>query len=342
MSALTDLFTALANKIRSKTGTATTYTPPQMVSSGIDDVYNAGVAAGTPTLTGDAAASNVLSGKTFYNTTTTKQTGSMTNNGAVSQALNCGESYTVPEGYHNGSGTVTANSLASQTGVDSGKTAIDALHVQSGYQGWVNGNKISGSYNPVIATTIVPGTTPSQVTKNNTYNISTNNGYIIKDYESLYASSDGAYFTAGMIQAQNNGYAYLQKPTGGFTETTLWTNSSPTASSGFAAQTITLSQSVDNFDYIGIKYATYNTKTTTDSAIATNIRSVADFKKSAETAYYPSFLLGYYGSSTRYQRRVKYVSTTQIGFTASQVANASGTDNKSNIPLYVYGLKFTP
>ena len=75
MSALTDLFTAFANKIRSKTGGSATYTPPQMVNA-IDDVYDAGVAAGTPTLTGDATASDVMSGKTFYNNSTTKQTGS--------------------------------------------------------------------------------------------------------------------------------------------------------------------------------------------------------------------------------------------------------------------------
>lgn len=51
MSALTDLFTAFANKIRSKTGGSDTYTPPQMVNA-IDDVYQAGVEAGTtPTQT---------------------------------------------------------------------------------------------------------------------------------------------------------------------------------------------------------------------------------------------------------------------------------------------------
>lgn len=51
MSALTDLFTALANKIRSKTGGSDTYTPPEMVAA-IDNVYDAGVAAGTtPTQT---------------------------------------------------------------------------------------------------------------------------------------------------------------------------------------------------------------------------------------------------------------------------------------------------
>jgi len=50
MSALTDLFTAMANKIRSKTGTQTTYTPAEMVSDGIDDVFDAGVASvPTPT-----------------------------------------------------------------------------------------------------------------------------------------------------------------------------------------------------------------------------------------------------------------------------------------------------
>lgn len=46
MSALTNLFSAMAAKIRSKTGTQTTYTPAQMVSDGIDDVYDAGYAAG--------------------------------------------------------------------------------------------------------------------------------------------------------------------------------------------------------------------------------------------------------------------------------------------------------
>ena len=44
MSALTDLFTSMANKIRSKVGGSQTYTPLQMVSA-IDDVYNAGAAS---------------------------------------------------------------------------------------------------------------------------------------------------------------------------------------------------------------------------------------------------------------------------------------------------------
>lgn len=253
MSALTDLFTALANKIRSKTGGSATYTPPQMVAA-IDDVYDAGVAAGTkptqtksagpnvstnkdvtpdsgyllskvtitplshtgtytpaadtaandmgeyhdkryvntsgmivpsgdkaitangsgidvksfstvsvsvpnPTLSGDAATGNVLNGKTFYNNTYTKQTGTMTNQGAWTSIGNTANATTtknvaIPAGYHNGSGYVQLASLSSQTGVDSGKTAIDASHVHSGYQGWVNGSKVSGSYTPPSAPSI--------------------------------------------------------------------------------------------------------------------------------------------------------------------------------------------
>lgn len=44
MSALTDYFSSLANKIRSKVGGVQTYTPLQMVSA-IDDVYDAGAAS---------------------------------------------------------------------------------------------------------------------------------------------------------------------------------------------------------------------------------------------------------------------------------------------------------
>ena len=60
-------------------------------------------------LTGDAVAANVLSGKTFYNTNLTKVTGTMVNKGAITQTITAGGSYTIPAGYHNGSGKVTAS-----------------------------------------------------------------------------------------------------------------------------------------------------------------------------------------------------------------------------------------
>ncbi len=96
---------------------------------------------GTLELTGNVADSQVLAGRTYYNTDAkTKRTGSMPNQGAKTAALNCGGSYTIPAGYHNGAGKVTANSLASQTSANAA-----AGEILSGKTAFVNGNKITGS-----------------------------------------------------------------------------------------------------------------------------------------------------------------------------------------------------
>ena len=88
---------------------------------------------------GDATASQILSGKTAW-VKGQKITGTMPNRGAVSKTLNAGGSYTIPEGYHNGSGKITASSLASQT--PGNATAND---IASGKTAWVNGKKITGT-----------------------------------------------------------------------------------------------------------------------------------------------------------------------------------------------------
>ena len=67
-------------------------------------------------------------------------TGTMIDRGAVGSSLNCGQSYIIPEGYHNGSGVVTANSLASQT-----SATATANNLSSGVTAWVNGVKITGN-----------------------------------------------------------------------------------------------------------------------------------------------------------------------------------------------------
>ena len=90
--------------------------------------------------TGNAVAADVLDGKTFSNGTQVGLTGGMPNNGAINHTLNAGGSYTIPAGYHNGSGKITVNSLASQTAANAG-----AGQILSGYTAWVNGNKITGS-----------------------------------------------------------------------------------------------------------------------------------------------------------------------------------------------------
>lgn len=96
-----------------------------------------------------AAAGEILSGETAY-VNGAKVTGAMANNGAVSQAINAGGSYTIPAGYHNGSGKVTGNSLASQTSANAG-----AGDIASGKTAWVNGAKVTGTGSMAI---------PAQVT----------------------------------------------------------------------------------------------------------------------------------------------------------------------------------
>lgn len=65
------------------------------------------VTANSVTLSGNAGTGQVLSGYTFYNNNyNSKQTGTMANRGAVSTTVNPGGSYTIPAGYHNGSGKV--------------------------------------------------------------------------------------------------------------------------------------------------------------------------------------------------------------------------------------------
>lgn len=92
---------------------------------------------GTLALTGTAADSQVLAGQTYYNTDAkTKRTGSMVNRGAVSQSLGINGSYTIPAGYHNGSGKVTQSiptrGAATITPGTANQTAISAGYYASG------------------------------------------------------------------------------------------------------------------------------------------------------------------------------------------------------------------
>ena len=97
-------------------------------------------------LGGNAETAHVLTGKTFSsNASGREKAGTMVNQGAKTASLNCGGTYTIPAGYHNGSGKVTANNLASQTAPDSGKSAAGAAQILTGYQAYVNGSKVSGT-----------------------------------------------------------------------------------------------------------------------------------------------------------------------------------------------------
>lgn len=97
-----------------------------LASGGVDDV--------------NFSAGDLLTGKNANNSDGEKVNGTMANNGAVTSTLTAGTSYTIPAGYHNGSGKITANSLASQT---IGNAGADSL--LSGHTAWVFGSKLTGT-----------------------------------------------------------------------------------------------------------------------------------------------------------------------------------------------------
>lgn len=88
-----------------------------------------------------AVSEQVLSGSSFFaGENDDLQEGTMPNRGAINQALNAGGIYTIPEGYHNGMGKVSATSLGSQT-----QGTATPTQVLSGQTAYVNGQKITGT-----------------------------------------------------------------------------------------------------------------------------------------------------------------------------------------------------
>lgn len=112
------------------------------VDSSVYFYTNAGVKTqGTSTKDSDttdanASASEILSGQTAY-VNKNKITGSMPNNGAVSGTISAkNDSYTVPLGYHDGSGSVAISSTEKAKIIASNiKSGVEILGVTGTYSG---------------------------------------------------------------------------------------------------------------------------------------------------------------------------------------------------------------
>ena len=168
-----------------------------------DGATYATIASNIKNISSDATASTgeILSGKTAYSGGK-KITGTMVNQGAKTAALNCGGSYTIPAGYHNGSGKITANSLVSQT--DGTAVAGDILDGKTAY---VDGVKVTGT----IATKSSSDLTASGAT------VSVPAGYYANDASKSVSTVDQATpiisvdSTTGVITAsvtQGSGYVH--------------------------------------------------------------------------------------------------------------------------------------
>ena len=104
---------------------------------------------------GTAAASHILSGYTAW-VNGSKLTGTMTNRGAISHSLAANGSYTVPAGWHNGSGKVT-QSLATQGAKT--VTPNTANQTVCSANRWTTGNLIVAGNGNLVAGNIRNGIT---------------------------------------------------------------------------------------------------------------------------------------------------------------------------------------
>lgn len=306
MSALTDLFTAMANKIRSKTGTQTTYTPLEMVSDGIDDVYAAGYDAG-----GGGGGGGIP----------------ITPSNASPVSLTSGESYEMQaNGYAISSYTNLTPSNASPVSLSD-----DTIYKTNG-----TGKAIAS------LSDITPSdSSPASLSSGSIYKAG-GAGYAIASIATngngVTPSSSGQYFYSGWNRMTSAGYAYSSQPSSGYTygwnsTTNLWSNSSPTST--FAAQDVTLSASMDNYNYLGFEYRVSTSSSTTLIAIF----SVADVKKSLGSNTNPLCMGGCYASSAVRARSMTYVSLTSVRFGNCFVNNTTTNANGYVIPTRVIGYK---
>lgn len=115
--------------------------------------------------------------------------------------------------------------------------------------------------------------------------------------------------------------------------TTLWTNPNPTAA--FARQTVTVSQSMSGFKYIGIRFRAITSKTVEHEDVW-QAEKFLEAKMTSNNDFIPSFAVSN-GASGYYYRFVMSATNTTVEFSNG----ISGTTSSSSvaIPVEIIGYK---
>lgn len=158
---------------------------------------------GTNTSDATATAANILSGKTAY-ISSGKTTGTMTNNGAVTGTISTKTgTYTIPSGYHSGSGKVSISSTEQNKIIASNiKSGISILGVTGTYTG---DSSSSTSSNNNCEAYLIDVTNP-------TVSFKTTSG-TIKAYGYATATSSSSWGTSTTTMYAFNGTSYYKSVT---------------------------------------------------------------------------------------------------------------------------------
>lgn len=119
-------------------------------------------------------------------------------------------------------------------------------------------------------------------------------------------------------------------------ETVLWQNPSP--SSTFSGQTVTLSDDIDNYDYIKFEFKGSTQSAWVSVPNISIIYSVEDFKTTSSSNTHTRCAAAAVGDYN-YGRFFNYVNDTAVQFGNSVNISNGSSVNTANIPLKVSGLK---
>lgn len=118
------------------------------------------------------------------------------------------------------------------------------------------------------------------------------------------------------------------------TETTLWTNSSPTSS--FSDETVTISDDLNNYNYLKVEYRLSTANSTTSNAII-SIEQLINNGTFYDTG-------GKFAMCSRidtpYARLMAYASSTTLKFGLAYKLYSTEITNSYVIPTNIYGIKW--